>query len=75
MTLRSLTTSTESKTFLFSASWSSEKKWAVQAMEFVLPEPAGVLNQVLLPRPFAPHGVLQQASDHKLGGSGGRGSG
>ena len=51
ITLRSLTTSTESKTFLWSASWSSARKCAVHAIEFVLPEPAECWIRYLPPAP------------------------
>ena len=51
MTVRSETTSTVSKTFLAWASCSSAKKWAVQAMELVLPEPAECWMRYLPPGP------------------------
>jgi hypothetical protein len=47
MTLRSETTSTVSNSLRCSASCRSARKWAVQAMELVLPEPGRVLDQVL----------------------------
>ena len=53
ITLRSLTTRTESKTFLWSASCRSAKKCAVHAIEFVLPEPAECWIRYLPPAPSA----------------------
>ena len=50
-TLRSLTTSTESKTFWFASSCSSARKCAVHAIEFVLPEPAECWIRYFRPGP------------------------
>ena len=66
ITLRSETTSTVSNTFLCSASCSSARKCAVQAMEFVLPEPAECWIRYLPPGPSAQHGRLQLARDVEL---------
>jgi len=51
ITVRSETTSTVSKTFLFCALCSSARKCAVQAMELVLPEPAECWTRYLPPGP------------------------
>ena len=61
ITLRSETTSTVSNTFLFCASCRSARKCAVQAIEFVLPEPAECWIRYLPPGPSAQHGRLQLA--------------
>ena len=51
MTVRSEMTSTESKTLWSFASWSSARKCADHAMEFVFPEPAECCTRYFAPGP------------------------
>ena len=66
ITLRSETTSTVSNTFWCCASCRSARKCAVQAMEFVLPEPAECWIRYLPPGPSRQHRRLQLARGVEL---------